>query len=80
VKTPTRVFVLECSYYMDGIHVHSPSECGGKKKIAMGDAIRLRVDDKDHAYVPIDNGKEQRLSVLSESINEDGTEQPAKQP
>ena len=79
VKTPTRVFVLKCSYNMTGIHIYAPSECGGKKKIAIGDAIRLRVD-KDHAYFPTDNGKEQKLSILSESVNEGGTAQAAKQP
>ena len=79
VKTPTRVFVLECAYDLTGIHIHTPSECGGKKTIAIGDAIRLRVD-KDLAYVPTDNGKEQKLSILSESVSEVGTAQPAKQP
>jgi len=79
VKTPTRVFVLECPYDMTGIHISGPSECGGKKKIAIGDTIRLRVNE-DYAYLPTDNGKEQKLSILSESINEDGTAKPAKQP
>ncbi len=46
VKTPTRVFVLECPrpYWMDSFHIQSPSECGGKKKIEIGDAIRFRVE------------------------------------
>src|SRR2546430_15119450 len=39
VKTPTRVFVLECAYDLTGIHIHTPSECGGKKTIAIGHAI-----------------------------------------
>jgi hypothetical protein len=29
VKTPARIFVLEYPYWMDGFHIHSPSECGG---------------------------------------------------
>ena len=49
VKTPTRVFVLECPYWMDGFHIHAPSECGGKKKIEIGDAIRFRVE-KNRAH------------------------------
>jgi hypothetical protein len=32
VKTPNRIFVLECPYWMDGFHIHSPSECGGVKR------------------------------------------------
>lgn len=44
VKTSTRVFVLECPHWMDGLHIHAPSECGGKKTIEIGDAIRFRVE------------------------------------
>ena len=77
VKTPTRVFVLECPYWMDGIHIHTPSECGGNKKIEIGDTIRFRVE-KRHAYLQTTNGKEQKLAVLSESASEDSA-QPAKQ-
>jgi len=29
VKTPTLTFVLECPHWMDGFHIHAPSECGG---------------------------------------------------
>jgi Cu/Zn superoxide dismutase len=76
VKTPTRIFVLECPYWMDGFHIHSPSECGGSKKIELGDTIHFRVQ-KRNAYVPTAKGKEQKLAVLSEGINEAGT---AKQP
>jgi len=35
VRTDTRVFVLECPYDMDALHIFAPSECGGKKKIAI---------------------------------------------
>jgi hypothetical protein len=76
VKTPTRVFVLECPYMMDGLHIHSASECGGKKKIEIGDAIRFRVE-KDHAYVLTAQGKDQKLRVVSEGVNEAGNPVPA---
>ena len=77
VKTPTRVFVLECPYMMNGFHIHSPSECGGKKKIEIGDAIRFRVE-KNRAHVLTPEGKEQKLGVVSEAINEDGNTVPAR--
>ena len=76
VKTPTRVFVLECPYWMDGFHLHSPSECGGKKKIEIGDAIRFRVE-KNRASLLTPEGKEQKLGVVSEGMNEAGNTVPA---
>jgi hypothetical protein len=76
VKTPTRVFVLECPYWMDGFHIHSSSECGGKKKIEIGDAIRFRVE-KNHASLLTPEGKEQKLGVVSEGMKEAGNTVPA---
>jgi hypothetical protein len=76
VKTPTRVFVLQCPYWMSGFHIHSPSECGGKKKIAIGDALRFRVE-KNRALMLTAEGKEQKLGVVSEAINEAGNTAPA---
>jgi hypothetical protein len=77
VKTPTRVFVLVCPYWMDGFHIHSPSECGGKKKIEIGDVIRFRVE-KNRAHVLTAEGKEQKLGVASEAMNEAGNTLPAR--
>jgi hypothetical protein len=79
VKTPTRIFVLQCPYWMDGLHIHSPSECGGKKKFDIGDAIRFRVE-KSYAYVLTDKAKEQKLSVLSEGVNDAGVPATATHP
>ena len=76
VKTPTRVFVLECPYQLNGLHIGVPSECGGKKKIAIGDSIRFRVE-KNHAYVLTDQGKDQRLNIVSEAMSEVGNTAPA---
>ncbi len=76
VRTATRVFVLECPYPMNGFHIGVPRECGGKKKIEVGNTIRFRVE-KDHAYIQTDMGKEQKLKILSESLKSEGTE-PAK--
>jgi len=76
VKTATRVFVLECPHEMDGFHIHAPSECGGKKKIEIGDAIRFRVE-KNRAHVLTAEGKEEKLGVVSEAMKEDGNTVPA---
>lgn len=77
VSTPTQVFVLECPNWMNGFHVHSPSECGGKKKIEIGNTVRFRVEN-DHAYLQTDMGKEEKLKILSESMKAEGTPEPAK--
>jgi hypothetical protein len=76
VKTDTRVFVLECPFDMEGLPVIERKECGGKKKIAIGDAIHFRVKKND-AYVLTAPGKDQRLRVVSEAINEAGSTVPA---
>lgn len=75
VKTSTRIFVLECPYWMDGFHIHWPSECGGKKKIEIGDAIKFRVE-KQYAGVLTGEGKEQKLRVVSEGMNDPTTVAP----
>jgi Cu/Zn superoxide dismutase len=75
VKTPTRVFVLQCPYWMNGFHIHSASECGGKKKIEIGDAIHFRVE-KNRAHWLTAEGKEQKLGVVSEGMNEAGNTVP----
>ena len=76
VKTPTRMFVLECPYQMGGLHIGGPSECGGKKKIGIGDSIHFRVE-KNHAYVLTDQGKDQKLNIVSEAMGEAGNRPPA---
>jgi len=75
VKTPDRVFVLECPYWMDGFHIYSASECGGKKKIEIGDLIRFRVE-KGRARLLTAEGKEEKLRVVSEGVNEGWNELP----
>lgn len=73
VKSVDRVYVLECPYWMSGFHIHSPSECGGKKYIAIGDVIHFR-RVKNYAYMQTDKGKEQKLSILSEAARETSQE------
>lgn len=78
VKTPDRVFVLECPYWMDGFHIHSASECGGKKKIEIGDAIRFRVE-KGRARLLTAKGKEEKLRIVNESMKGWNESPPASQ-
>ena len=70
LKTPERILTLKCPYDMDSLHIFSPSECGGKKKIALGDILHFRVS-KRYAYIQTSEGKEQRLEVLTEAVNEE---------
>jgi len=79
VKTPSRVFVLECPYDMEAISVFVSKECSGKKKIAVNDAIRFRVE-KNYAYVLTDPGKDQKLRVVSEAVNDAGNTVPTTSP
>ena len=69
VKSQTRVYVLQCPYWMSGFHIHSPSECGGTKKIEIGDVIHFRMAG-NYAYIQTGKKKEQKLAVLSEAANE----------
>lgn len=75
VRTDTRVFVLECPYDMDALHIFAPSECGGKKKIAIGDVIRFRLR-KNNAYVLTSQGKDEKLRVVNEAMHDAGTAVP----
>lgn len=74
VKTATKLFVLECPFSMNGFHIHSPSECGGSKNIAVGDVVHFQVDEF-HAFVQTDKGKEQRLNILSEAVTEEAAKE-----
>ena len=75
VRTDTRVFVLECLYDMDALPIFAPRECGGKKKIAIGDVIHFRLN-KNNAYVLTSQGKDEKLTVVSEAMNGGGTTVP----
>lgn len=76
VTTDTRIFVLECPYDMEALHIVAPSECGGKKKIAIGDTIHFRLE-KNNAFVLTAQGKDEKLRVVSEAMNAAGNTVPA---
>jgi hypothetical protein len=41
--------------------------CGGEKEIEIGDVIRFRIE-KDSAYLPLPDGSEQKLRILSQEL------------
>jgi hypothetical protein len=82
VETATKVYELDCGK-PPAMFSSNPGECGGDKKIQIGDVIHFRVD-KGWAYIPIvetthdsySNAEqtvsgEQKLRVLSEDLKPD---------
>ena len=76
VRTDSRIFVLECPYNMEGLHIAAPSECGGKKKLAIGDTIHFRVQ-KNHAFILTVEGHEEKMRVISEALSQAGDSAPS---
>jgi hypothetical protein len=79
VETDTRMYVLDCGK-PPVIFSSTPGECGGDKKIQIGDVIHFRTE-KGWAYIPVvqtvtgvygnvENGVpgEQKLRILSEEL------------
>ena len=66
-------YVLECSH--KPLFGKMGEECGGAKKLQIGDVIRFRVD-KERVYIPITNNDnsagEEKLVILSTSLSSDG--------
>jgi hypothetical protein len=71
VETESEVYKLECEKVpRPGLKSYTPRECGGSRKIQIGDVIHLR-KDKSWVYIKIDeNGRdtEQKLRILSEEL------------
>ena len=71
VATDTKIFELDCNKVP--FITSTGGECGGDKKLAIGDSIHFRIQ-KSWAYIPItDSGQpaEQKLRILSEELNPD---------
>jgi hypothetical protein len=79
VRTDSRIYVLECPYDMEAVPIIAPRECGGKKKIAIGDTVHFRLE-KNSAFVLTAPGKDHKLRVVSEATNEAGSTIPAPSP
>ncbi len=71
VETATRIFVLDCGTRFG----FSGDECGGQRKIQIGDTVHFRVD-KNWVYIPITAAEqhtgEQKLRIVSQELKQDG--------
>ena len=82
VVTNTRSYLLECSH--KPVFGTMGEECGGSKKLQIGDMIHFRID-KNQAYIPItkaDNSAgEEKLHILSTALKpKDATDKPQAPP
>lgn len=73
VQTDTKTYELDCGK-RPRIFSSTPGECGGDKKIQIGDTIHFRIE-KGRAYIPItESGQkdlEQKLRILNEDLKSD---------
>lgn len=78
VQTATKTYELDC-----GKHPHmfskTPGECGGDKKLQIGDVIHFRIE-KGSAYIPVPStvepSGEQKLRVINEELTSDDSANP----
>jgi hypothetical protein len=72
VVTAAKSYLLECGH--KPLFGSMGEECGGSKKLQVGDVIHLRIE-KDQAYIPItksDNSvAEEKLRILSTALKPD---------
>jgi hypothetical protein len=80
IETETKTYELDCGKH-PRIFSSTPGECGGDKKIEIGDTVQFRLE-KGWAYLPVpvtvEPSGEQRLRVLNEELKQDAT--PGTQP
>jgi hypothetical protein len=88
VETATKMYEVDCGK-PPGLFSSNPGECGGDKKIKIGDVIHFRTD-KGWVYIPVvettndsyaehtSNGEE-KLRILNEELKPD-TKTPATPP
>ena len=69
IETAMKIYELDCG--KSPIFAHVGGECGGEKKLHLGDAIHFRTQ-KEWVYIPItEKGTdtvEQRLRIISEDL------------
>lgn len=67
IETATRIFVLDCGTRFG----FSGGECGGQKKIQIGDTVHFRAE-KNSVYIPIQAGdghtSEQKLRIVAQEL------------
>jgi len=82
VQAGTKTYELDCGK-RPGLFSTTPGECGGDKKIQLGDVIHFRVN-KGWAYVSVteegQTDREQKMRILNEDLKSDtAPEDDAKQ-
>jgi hypothetical protein len=69
VETDTKSYLLECGH--KPVFGSMGEECGGSKKLQLGDVIHFRIE-KDWVYIPInksgDSAGEEKLRVMSAAL------------
>ena len=79
VATDTRAYELDCGK-RPFLFSSTPGECGGEKKIQIGDVIHFRIQ-KDRAYIQVpiavESSGEQKLRIQREEAKPNA---PAKKP
>lgn len=83
VETATEVFKLDCGKLPKFVWSSTGAECGGSKKIQIGDVLHFRVQ-KGWVYIPLGDGQdasEQKLRILSEEMKSNASNgNPASSP
>jgi hypothetical protein len=64
IETETKIYEMDCGK-TPMVFGSTGKECGGDKPLQIGDVIRFRVE-KGTARIPLSDGSEQKLRVLSE--------------
>jgi len=82
VVTKTKSYMLECGHRP--VFGSMGEECGGSKKLQIGDVIHFRID-KNQVYIPItkidNSAAEEKLHILSTALRPDTpTETPQASP
>jgi len=69
VLTESKIYELDCGKH--AVFSSTPPECGGEKKLQIGDEIHFRLE-KNRAYLPVepsvDPSGEQKLRILREEV------------
>jgi len=64
IETDTRIYEVDCGK-TPMFFGSTGKECGGDKPLQIGDVIHFRVE-KGSAHIPLSDGSEQKLRILSE--------------
>jgi len=67
IETGTEILVLDCG--KEAIFHTEGKECGGDHPLTIGTEIHFRIE-KHHAFIPLSNGSEQKLEILSEEAKQ----------